>query len=1357
MSRSARRFSIVLAVALLALLIPAVRAQEIQIVSRPLSGQEVTDLGLTNTTQTSGGALTVGLGMPAYLEAQVLKFVPNTDPDVPIVVTQVVWSLDSQPGSSTVDLTNSPLSLAVPIYDGGEREDFQVVGRTLLRPDAVGDYTVSVQVDGTTNGTPISLAATNKVTGGTYIGVNDAVCQVCHAADIAEYETTGHATFFTRMINGETGYYKASCIECHTVGFDETAGADNGGFDDVALDETWTFPTNLVATNWASMSPALQNKANIQCENCHGPASQHKLGGFAGVPGDRKISVSLSSGNCAQCHDAMTHHVKNFEWNQTLHATGAVYYVTQSGGSCKACHSGLGFIASVDDDYASYTDVVGTGEEGISCAACHDPHSDDGPHQLRVVPDVTLKDGSTTITNAGAGMLCMQCHKSRRDADDYVTEWHDHYGPHHGPQADMLVGANAIEFGQDIDSSDAHAMIEDTCVHCHMQELEDDPVPAYSNAFTHAGGHTFKMTWDGGTPGVPGDDVDVAKACAECHGSMVSFDAAGHDYDGDGMVEGLQTEIGDLLEELALLLPPVGSNAVDTSSNALYSATLAERQGAYNYLFVEEDGSHGIHNPKYAAGILRAAITNLGGSVEAPPVPSDHAYVRIASRPLTTQEVEDHGLTNPVPAQLSGGLCTIALGAPAYLEAQALKVVPGSDPDVPIVVTQVVWSLDGQPLGSSADLTNSPLGGGVLMYDGGEREQYNLADRQVLVPDLPGDYMISVEFNGTTNGAPISVQAYKKIVGARYQGWSACATCHDGTPQADKITGWEGTGHASFFARMVNGETGYYKGSCISCHMVGFDETAGADNGGFDDVADDLGWTFPATLAANNWDDMSAPLQAKANIQCENCHGPGGEHAFGGLADRISTTLSSGNCGQCHDALTHHVKNFEWNQTLHATGAVYYVTYAGGSCKACHSGIGFIASVDDDYASYTEVSGTGLEGITCAACHDPHSAEGHHQVRDVPDVTLKDGVTTITDDAGTGLLCMRCHQSRRNAATYTLAWADHYGPHHGPQADMLAGANAVEYGQDIARSRHMLSVPDTCVHCHMQELEDDPVAAYSNAFTHAGGHVFSMEWDGGTPIETDDVDLAGGCVSCHGSVDEFDFGGEDYDRDGTVEGVQTEIEDLMEELAMLLPPVGVGEVDVSSNAMYNATVPELQAAYNYLFVEEDGSHGVHNPKYAAGILRESITSLTTGHDDVDGDGLDDNWEILHFGNTWSQNGQGDPDDDGVPNSMEEGAGTDPNKKDTDDDGYSDFAELSAGSSPLLDTEVPDVGVSMLYRALELVSVLGPGTNYQVQAIDDLGGTWTNDGEVIVGSGQELQHFISLRDLLHRFYRVVVAP
>ena len=56
-----------------------------------------------------------------------------------------------------------------------------------------------------------------------------------------------------------------------------------------------------------------------------------------------------------------------------------------------------------------------------------------------------------------------------------------------------------------------------------------------------------------------------------------------------------------------------------------------------------------------------------------------------------------------------------------------------------------------------------------------------------------------------------------------------------------------------------------------------------------------------------------------ANIQCENCHGPGSQHAYSlGDTNKISKTLASGDCNQCHDAPTHHIKAAEWYNSRHA-------------------------------------------------------------------------------------------------------------------------------------------------------------------------------------------------------------------------------------------------------------------------------------------------------------------------------------------------------------------------------------------------------------------------------------------------------
>jgi hypothetical protein len=136
--------------------------------------------------------------------------------------------------------------------------------------------------------------------------------------------------------------------------------------------------------------------------------------------------------------------------------------------------------------------------------------------------------------------------------------------------------------------------------------LQETGFASTNAAYGKVGGHTFKPGYDGDTPGNPADDVHLVGACQECHGGITTFDFAKADYNGDGIIEGVQTEVHHLLEELGNLLPPAGPTVAVTSSY-----TTNQLQAAFNYLFVEEDGSYGVHNLSYAVGLLKASIADL--------------------------------------------------------------------------------------------------------------------------------------------------------------------------------------------------------------------------------------------------------------------------------------------------------------------------------------------------------------------------------------------------------------------------------------------------------------------------------------------------------------------------------------------------------------------------------------------------------------------------------------------------------------------------------------------------------------------------------------------------------------------------
>ena len=81
----------------------------------------------------------------------------------------------------------------------------------------------------------------------------------------------------------------------------------------------------------------------------------------------------------------------------------------------------------------------------------------------------------------------------------------------------------------------------------------------------------------------------------------------------------------------------------------------------------------------------------------------------------------------------------------------------------------------------------------------------------------------------------------------------------------------------------------------------------------------------------------------------------------------------------------------------------------------------------------------------------------------------------------------------------------------------------------------------------------------------------------------------------------------DTNGDGKIDGVQTEVQELLDQLSAMLPPVGQAKTALNIDATW--TQPQLEAAYNWLFVTNDGSKGIHNTAYAVGLIKASIDDL----------------------------------------------------------------------------------------------------------------------------------------------------
>ncbi|MFQ5601022.1 MAG: hypothetical protein ACE5G2_10780 [Candidatus Krumholzibacteriia bacterium] len=290
-------------------------------------------------------------------------------------------------------------------------------------------------------------------------------------------------------------------------------------------------------------------------------------------------------------------------------------------------------------------------------------------------------------------------------------------------------------------------------------------------------------------------------------------------------------------------------------------------------------------------------------------------------------------------------------------------------------------------------------------------------------------------------------------------------------------------------------------------------------------------------------------------------------------------------CFNCHGdspgAVSIGAITTEYEMSMHHLGHTF--ERKTSPCNGCHTHEGFVQRVTS--GEFPAEAVEHASKVNCWTCHAPHTT-GTFSVRTNAAVSFLDGSGEF--DAGMGNLCAHCHQSRgasppvpAEGQTMTPPHA-FWGPHHGTQANILAGTGGFPRGM-VSNSPHTLLVEDACVTCHM-------VAPPSSGT--AGGHTWSVTYDdhGQQTPHVASCNAAG----CHESepLSDFDF----HQR-------QTEIAALIDTVrAALLTAGAVDDTDhVIAGRPY--TRAEAQAVWNYLMVLEDGSRGVHNTNYARALLQ----------------------------------------------------------------------------------------------------------------------------------------------------------
>ena len=348
------------------------------------------------------------------------------------------------------------------------------------------------------------------------------------------------------------------------------------------------------------------------------------------------------------------------------------------------------------------------------------------------------------------------------------------------------------------------------------------------------------------------------------------------------------------------------------------------------------------------------------------------------------------------------------------------------------------------------------------------------------------------------------------------------------------------------------------------------------------------------------------------------CEGPQGIAGLNGTdgtsgadgtngTDGTDGTDGNSTCLACHSGETKANIDAQFSLSVHNSG-LNAVDYAGGRsyCAECHSHQGFV-----QFATTGKVTGT-ISNPTaweCGTCH------GLHETMEATDYALRltDPVKAIFNDeitmdlGGNSNLCANCHQSRRGEPSLTNPGEDtffisstHWGPHHGAQANVVAGVGFAEIPGSVSypeagSSPHLAQA--SCTGCHMADFDDEE---------DQGGHTWNPSL------------IA--CNTCHGVNDtNFNYGSVRVDvaakletlrdelvRLGVVEFAQESIYELNEETGVIELVVQAGEYHVVPG-----TYPTVQAQafFNYVGLDEDRSLGAHNPKYIQALLQNSIEAI----------------------------------------------------------------------------------------------------------------------------------------------------
>jgi len=418
--------------------------------------------------------------------------------------------------------------------------------------------------------------------------------------------------------------------------------------------------------------------------------------------------------------------------------------------------------------------------------------------------------------------------------------------------------------------------------------------------------------------------------------------------------------------------------------------------------------------------------------------------------------------------------------------------------------------------------------------------------------------------------------SYFRVLGpaASYRGAQACKECHEPIENTYKETR-----HAfALTDEQFVACGGPTNSDCLACHTVGYKVRTGF-------------------VSAKRTPHLGG-------VQCENCHGPAGNHAANpdDVAARPRIEMAAEVCGGCHNDPQHPTFS-EWTNSAHSQVVQNFnATNQIDSCGRCHSGNVRISLLE----GMPLPKGDADMGVVCATCHDPHQTNSNpFQLRNplssTNDYFMPTNGTFASSYNPNINVCAQCHNHA--GASWTNNASE---PHHSLQYNMLLGTVGV-LASGLAPSSpgtHALSVTNQCIGCHMQTSPYQ-----SDALPAVTGHNFKVQ-------------SYAVCTSCHGLSPPLMAENVLF----ATETVSNQIQELKFDLnywaAHAAPaalakygnlaweyttPGGLSSGGPGPNTSEQALIPVniQKARFNVYVVLNDGSLGIHNIEYTETLLNDA--------------------------------------------------------------------------------------------------------------------------------------------------------